>query len=408
MYLLLTDRQFGFRSGRGTTDAILDHLSYIYSNLDKDDYIFTAFLDFRKAFDCVNHDILISKLDHYGVRGVCLKWFRSYLSGRSQYVFVNGVSSSVANVNCGVPQGSILGPLLYLCFVNDIVNSCGDLRYTLYADDTTLSRSFQRSKLRSVTDSINTDLSSVKLWINSNRLCLNSDKTKYMIFSCTGRVELDGVLIGDDAIAGTDSYKFLGLNIDNNIRFKNHISTISSRISKSIGVLNKLKEFLPHSVLLSLYFTLIHPYFLYAIEAYFSTASCHTNSLGVLQRRAIRTIFNLDAHAVIEPSLLQSSILRLDDLFLYRTCLLVHRAVLNLNVPDFLSVITRQADLHDYSTRNRSNIVLPYFTKTKSQYSIQYNGINMYNGLPENIKQSPTVSEFKRHLLNHLIGGYDY
>ena len=129
------------------------------------------FIDLKKAFDTVNHDILISKLEHYGIRGSLLKWFKSYLSNRTQYVFCNGVKSDIAHITCGVPQGSVLGPLLYLLYINDLPNISDKLQFFLFADDTNIY--YESSDLLELEKTINHELKLLSLWLNLNRLTLN-------------------------------------------------------------------------------------------------------------------------------------------------------------------------------------------------------------------------------------------
>ena len=147
-FSILSEDQFGFRSQRSTSLAILHFLHFLYPSLDDGNCVLSIFLDFSKAFDCVSHPILLSKLHHYGFRGFILEWFRSYLSGRKQYVSFGGVTSNLCDINYGVPQGSVLGPLLFLIFINDISNASNKFKYTIFADDSTLSYSFDpRSEL---------------------------------------------------------------------------------------------------------------------------------------------------------------------------------------------------------------------------------------------------------------------
>ena len=157
----LNNNQFGFRSKKSTTHAIINFLQYLYENLDSGKLIFSIFLDFRKAFDSVNHDILLSKLQIYGIRGQALDWFRSYLNNRQQYVHVNKCESSLETIKCGVPQGSILGPLLFLIFINDITKSSNIFKYILYADDSTLSTCITENELEEHTELINHELNNV-------------------------------------------------------------------------------------------------------------------------------------------------------------------------------------------------------------------------------------------------------
>ena len=188
---ILSERQFGFREGRGTINAVVDLYRYLYRQLDADNYVLSIFVDFQKAFDCVSHDILLSKLWHYGVRGSCHSWFKSYLSNREQFVSYFGATSFSRSIRCGVPQGSILGPLLFIVFINDVTSCTDKFKFSLYADDCTLSYAFKKDDIGIVADEVNAALGDVFCWLNANRLAINVSKTRYLIFSYRGDVDVD-------------------------------------------------------------------------------------------------------------------------------------------------------------------------------------------------------------------------
>ena len=180
-YKILVEYQFGFRKQHSTYMALLALMDELTKALENKDYVVGIFLDFSKAFDTVNHIILLHKLYHYGVRGSALLWFESYLSGRKQYVTYNGVASTVKTIECGVPQGSILGPLLFLIYINDLAKVSKNLMSILFADDTNM---FNKGKNpMEIQTTINTELEHVSLWLKVNKLSLNIKKTHFMVFS---------------------------------------------------------------------------------------------------------------------------------------------------------------------------------------------------------------------------------
>lgn len=180
---LLTNNQYGFRKKLSTSDAITDMTQYVYDSLDRGDTIISFFLDFSKAFDTVNHNILLQKLQVYGIRGVVHNWFSSYLSNRMQSVSVNGVISSQRPIEYGVPQGSTLGPLLFLIFINDFPNCSDFFKFTLFADDSTLTCRFDHNNLISMKNEIENNLLPVSKWLLSNRIKVNVQKSNFIIFS---------------------------------------------------------------------------------------------------------------------------------------------------------------------------------------------------------------------------------
>ena len=178
--IIITDSQFGFMEGKSTEDAIVAFTHNILKSFDEKHYTVGVFLDLSKAFDTVDHGILLYKLDHYGVRDVANTWFTSYLGNRKQYVTFNDADSSLSRMCCGVPQGSILGPILFLIYINDIVNSSKILKFVLFADDSNLYAS--HADLQSLISLMNSELDSVGNWIFCNKLTINLSETQYLIF----------------------------------------------------------------------------------------------------------------------------------------------------------------------------------------------------------------------------------
>ena len=172
--------QFGFRTGHSTDHALISFTETIKSSLEKHRLGCGIFIDLQKVFDTVNHDILLKKLEHYGIRGTALSWFQSYLSNRKQFVSINGHSSSLTNISCSVPQGSVLGPLLFLIYINDLPNSSQFLSSFLFADDTNIYCESDNCEL--LTETINRELKKVKLWLDSSKRALNIEKTNFVLF----------------------------------------------------------------------------------------------------------------------------------------------------------------------------------------------------------------------------------
>ena len=212
---ILVPNQYGFRSGMTTVDCLVDLIDEITKALDEENYAISIFLDLSKAFDTVNHSILLSKLDVYGIRDIENQWFRSYLNKRKQKVFVNGVESDFLEVNSGVPQGSILGPVLFLVYINDIVNATNYFSIRLFADDTSLTAAGKDLDL--LLQRINSELPAIYKWLCSNRLTLNLSKTKYLVFQPRQKVNSNlhpPLKIADQYLEQSYNIKYLGLVTD--------------------------------------------------------------------------------------------------------------------------------------------------------------------------------------------------
>ena len=249
-YNLLYDSQYGFRKFHSTEFAALEFTDKIIYNLDQGKIPLAIYLDLSKAFDTIDHSILINKLQYYGVTGMSLYWFQSYLSDRKQYVQYKDSNSSFSSITTGVPQGSILGPLLFIIYINDISSVTKNFHFTLYADDTSLIEpicTFTSGTNGNIeaSQSINKELSLITDWLCLNKLSLNAKKTKMMLFHHRQRdiskIELD-LFINDTKIEKVNEFNFLGIMLDECMTWDSHIDKIGGKISQVNCALSRLKK----------------------------------------------------------------------------------------------------------------------------------------------------------------------
>jgi hypothetical protein len=202
---LLNDKQFGFQKNRSTLHALTSFFDSVTEALDNNNYVITLFLDLSKAFDTIDHNILMQKISNYGIRGLNLNYIKSYISNRYQYVDIDGARSDLLCVSCGVPQGSSLGPILFLLYINDLPLCTNLLKVLLFADDTTLICSSR--DLTTLINALNDELSNIANWFNLNKLSLNAAKSSYMIFSNhKEESKHDDIYIGPVRLPQTHSY----------------------------------------------------------------------------------------------------------------------------------------------------------------------------------------------------------
>ena len=218
--------EFGFREKHSTTHALLCLTESIKHSIDNGNFGCEIFLDLQKAFDTVNHKILLQKLEHYGVRGNGLNWFQSYLTGRSQYVTVNGHRSDYKPITCGVPQGSVLGPLLFLIYVNDLPSVSEVLKFYLFADDTSIY--FDLKDLITLQKVVNRELKKIKKWLDANRLSLNISKTNYVIFHSQSKriYEFIRIRLGSKPLNRAEYIKYFGILVHSTLSWKPQITEL--------------------------------------------------------------------------------------------------------------------------------------------------------------------------------------
>ena len=285
---LLTDTQYGFRENRSTNMAISTLFDSLVTNMDNGLITGGIFLDLSKAFDTVNHEILLRKLSHYGIRGISNHWFKSSLSNRTQFVKYNSVESSTISVSCGVPQGSILGPLLFLIYINDLTNVSNILKAILFADDTNLF--YSHKDIRNLKSTLNNELIKISEWFKANKLSLNADKSHYMLFGQNTSLQNIIIKIDNNIISKVNKIKFLGVIIDEKLNWKSHIELITTRVSRGIGILNKASKFLPTHILPTIYSTLVLPHLQYCNLTWGKNYNIRLYALHLLQKMAIRII----------------------------------------------------------------------------------------------------------------------
>jgi len=390
---LLNRNQFGFRRGCNTSDAVLQFLDTAYNSLNSKNVLMAAYLDFSKAFDTVNHRILLDKLHHYGVRGGANRWFESYLVDRLQCVSIDGSKSALSPITMGVPQGSILGPTLFLLYINDMSSSSELLHFVHFADDTTLY--YSHCDVGRLEAQFNAELVFVNDWLTANRLSLNIEKTAYMLISDRRVGELD-VRIAGRSIKKVERSKFLGVHIDDRLTFRYHREAISRKVSQAVGVLGKVSALLPQYIKLKIYFSLVYSKASYCVVAW---------GQGGTAPRMDRLILKARKYIEFPVRSNKCKLFNFRSIFRYFTAVKMFK-IIKLNEHQYFSEYFNSFlphHNHDTRFRSRSNYNIPFYVKSKCQNCFIYQSIDYWNVLPENIKQCSSLHNFKFMLRCKLL-----
>jgi len=398
---ILTEKQHGFQNSKSTESAAFQLLKTVYSNLNEQRITAILACDLSKAFDLIDHELLLAKMERYGFRGVALNWFRSYLVDRQQYVSIisadneNECRSFINKTSLGVPQGSILGPVLFNIFINDLPLFV-DSDLVMYADDTTAV--FSAGTQEELLEKARTTVEQLNVWFNKNNLKLNLEKTNLIIinnyagFTLTNQIQINNVFISE-----LKSICFLGLTIDHQLTFENHILTINKKLNAVTFALRSLYENVNMQVLKTLYYGCFESILRYCIL--FWGCSSQADIIFKTQKRAIRAISGLGRRDSCRNAFRQQGILTLSSLYAF--CALV-------NVYKHQNEYNRVSDFHDYDIRGRKHFrpTAPKLAKFKN--SVYYQPLLLYNKLPTTIQESTTLGQFKSKLRALLLNNTFY
>ena len=286
---MIYSKQFGFCGNHSTNHAIISLTRHICKLLDNCDYVCGIFVDLEKAFDTVHHEILCDKIKAYGLRGNINDLLKSYLCDRKQYVSINGFDSDTKNVTCGVPQGSSLGPLLFLIYINDFFlclsqTSCGH-----FADDTFII--FNSKKAKTIETVINTELKEVIKWLRLNKLSLNAGKTELIFFhSSRHQLNYDNIYINFNGVRlkPVEFIKYLGMFIDRYLNWNHHITNLSKQLSRANGILSKLRYNASLDFCLQVYYAIFYSHLIYGCNLWGLTSEENISKLEILQNKCVR------------------------------------------------------------------------------------------------------------------------
>ena len=421
---LIYKHQYGFQKNKSTEHSLLHLSNFVNTAINENRYCIGVFLDLKKAFDVCSHKILLYKLEKLGIKNTALNWFESYLKNRNQTVDINGKKSDYKNIDISVIQGSILGPILFLCFINDLPMST--ILFTLlFADDTACLAS--GNDLEQLVAMVNTELNKLAIWFRSNKMSVNLSKTKYIIFHAKNKKvddanlpvifnnneqgePIDPSLVtplerihNNHVDANSRTYKLLGLHLDEQLSLNTHCDILGKKLTKSLYFLKRVQNILTKEALTSLYHAIFHAHLLYCSIIISGASSNALNKIKILQKKAIRTITKSKSREHTEPLFKQLKILPFDKIVQMSKINFMH-AVRYKYAPDtFHSTWQLNEDRNlDYEMRNATDFNLPVprteFFKKQPMYSLPL-AWNSFNDM----KLQPNKTTFQKYVKEFLL-----
>ena len=398
--------QFGFREKHSTNLALIEIVDQIRTAIENKKVVCGIFADLSKAFDTVDHRILLKKLNHYGIRGIANNLIKSYLSNRKQYVQIGDTKSSLLNINCGVPQGSVLGPLLFLIYVNDIANCNPHGLIRLFADDTNVF--IESNQIESLYIDAKQVLKYLDKWFRSNKLTLNIEKTNFIIFTTPDRrkkLNIPNTLeVNNIKINRTDQAKYLGLLIDEELNWKYHIDMLCKKIKRFFPSFYTLRNFINIDHAKSVYYATLHSRIKYGIALYGAADKTVIEPLQILQNKLLRVLTKKGPRYSTNLIHNEMELLKISDIYETEVLSFVYNCV-HKNVPDALgNYFTIMSDIHNFNTRNKNHMLRDPCLKSKiGRLSVKQRGVQLWNKLEKAIKSADNPKAFRKKIKDTVL-----
>lgn len=400
---LLLDSQSGFRTNHSCQTALTEIIDRWLLSINKSKVNGSVFLDFKKAFDLVNHNIILKKLKEYGLSQSCLSFFESYLKDRKQSVNINGSLSYEGGILYGVPQGSILGPLLFSIFINDLPLSISDpnINCTLFADDATIDTSDKDVQV--ISERLQTCINEISGWCFSNHMILNPSKTKCMIITTRQKHQLKlpklNLTVQSQPVEQVNTHRLLGVTIDEQLNWKPHIRTVCNKVSKNIFLLSKLKYYLNFESRKLFFHAHIKSHIDYASTLWDRCADVHLIRLNSLYRRATKHVM-LESSVPTDSKLEQMHLLSLRKQLIFKKYVYMHKVLFG-KTPQNIKLLFQRFKQSGKCSRNKT-LRFPYPKIEIFKTSFSYSGAFIWNKLPATLHFCSSLSYFKTEILNFI------
>ena len=395
---IITQEQYGFMKKHSTEDLLIDFTNKIFESKNKKNHIAAIFIDTAKAFDCVDHSILLSKMEHYGFE---TSWFQDYLKDGVQQVFIGNKKSKSARLNIGVRQGSILGPIYFLIMISDLCKISKWMSVLLYADDSSFLG--EHESLDQLYNNLNIELQKIESWFLANRLTIHPGKCKYILFS--NEKEPKPLKILGKNIERVDNFKLVGLIIDQELNFKPHVNHVRAKVSAALSMISRSKRHLPFDVKKLLFNALIQSHLQYAIGIYGATTTSILNPLIKLQKKALRIISKAKWVTHCEPLWRKIGALKFEDLHIL-ACIKTAYKVINDIAPAGISPILKLKCDRPRRQQRFPQLWVPFARTNQLQNLPSFQIPMQWNNIP-NTLSTASLEAFAKSYKKHMLVQYE-